>query len=109
MGGKHRNNTVTRKDIVNNIVLRLHNKYNYKEVDEIVKEFLEEIKETLYKRRRIELRRFGVFKLSKRKQRKFRMVNSSDISVVPMKYIPFFKPSKNFKDFVNLHNRHIRS
>ena len=108
MGEKHRNKTVIRKDLVNNIVLRLHGKYSYKEIDEIVKGFLEEIKEILYRGQRIELRRFGVFKVTKRRRRKFKMVNSNNIGVAPMKYVPFFKPSKNFKDFVNLNNKHIK-
>ena len=50
---------------------------------------------------KIEIRGFGSFRTRQRKPRVGRNPKTGDRVEVPAKKIPFFKPSKELKDFVN--------
>jgi len=50
---------------------------------------------------KIEIRGFGSFRTRQRKARMGRNPKTGEKVEVPAKKIPFFKPSKELKDFVN--------
>src|SRR5712675_1334555 len=57
--------------------------------------------EAIQKGEKIEIRGFGSFRTRQRKGRVGRNPKTGEKVEVPAKRIPFFKPSKELKDFVN--------
>ncbi len=98
---RSRRNTVTKQDLVVNIVNRMGNAYTKTDVLKIVTYFLEEIVEQVSKNRRVELRGFGIFTLRKWKKKSVRLPTMGDGMVIPERYVPHFKASSVFKKLVN--------
>jgi len=89
---------VTKKDIVKTIswdtgMTQLH-------VKEIVQRTFDEIIETLVRDGKIELRNFGVFKVTKRAARPARNPRTGDRVNVPEKFVVTFKAGKEMEDRV---------
>jgi integration host factor subunit beta len=72
-----------------------------KESETIVETIFESIIEALQKGDKIEIRGFGSFRTRQRRGRIGRNPKTGEKVEVPAKKIPFFKPSKELKDFVN--------
>jgi integration host factor subunit beta len=72
-----------------------------KESEIIVETIFESIIEALQKGDKIEIRGFGSFRTRQRRGRIGRNPKTGEKVDVPAKKIPFFKPSKELKDFVN--------
>src|SRR5438128_6141701 len=71
------------------------------ESETIVETIFESIIESLQKGEKIEIRGFGSFRTRDRRGRVGRNPKTGEKVEVPAKKIPFFKPSKELKDFVN--------
>lgn len=69
-------------------------------VQKIVEAFMETIKETLVKDRNVYLRGFGSFIVKKRASKIARNITKNTSILIPEHFIPFFKPSKSFKNEV---------
>src|ERR1700719_3069526 len=72
-----------------------------KESETIVETIFDSIIEAIQKGEKIEIRGFGSFRTRQRKSRVGRNPKTGEKVEVPAKRIPFFKPSKELKDFVN--------
>jgi len=72
-----------------------------KESETIVETIFDSIIEAIRKNEKIEIRGFGSFRTRQRKGRVGRNPKTGEKVEVPAKRIPFFKPSKELKDFVN--------
>ena len=72
-----------------------------KESETIVETIFESIIGALQGGDRIEIRGFGSFRTRQRRGRIGRNPKTGEKVDVPAKKIPFFKPSKELKDFVN--------
>ena len=72
-----------------------------KESETIVETIFESIIDALQKGDKIEIRGFGSFRTRQRRGRIGRNPKTGAKVEVPPKKIPFFKPSKELKDFVN--------
>src|ERR1700681_2248588 len=72
-----------------------------KESETIVETIFESIIDALQKGDKIEIRGFGSFRTRQRRGRVGRNPKTGAKVEVPPKKIPFFKPSKELKDFVN--------
>src|ERR1700682_5726713 len=72
-----------------------------KESETIVETIFESIIQALQKGDKIEIRGFGSFRTRQRRGRVGRNPKTGAKVEVPPKKIPFFKPSKELKDFVN--------
>jgi integration host factor subunit beta len=69
--------------------------------ESIVETIFDSIIESLQKGDKIEIRGFGSFRTRQRRGRVGRNPKTGAKVEVPPKQIPFFKPSKELKDFVN--------
>jgi len=67
----------------------------------IVETIFESIIQSIQKGEKIEIRGFGSFRTRQRRGRVGRNPKTGAKVEVPAKKIPFFKPSKELKDFVN--------
>ncbi len=91
--------TLTKADLIEE-VLRV-SELPRKESETIVETIFESIIEALQKGDKIEIRGFGSFRTRQRRGRIGRNPKTGAKVDVPPKKIPFFKPSKELKDFVN--------
>src|SRR5690349_6455234 len=91
--------TLTKADLIEE-VLRV-TELPRKESESIVETIFESIIQALQKGEKIEIRGFGSFRTRQRRGRVGRNPKTGAKVEVPPKRIPFFKPSKELKDFVN--------
>jgi integration host factor subunit beta len=91
--------TVTKADLVEDVikVTRLPRK----ESEQIVEIVFDSIISALQGGDKIEIRGFGSFRTRERRGRVGRNPKTGEKVDVPAKRIPFFKPSKELKDYVN--------
>lgn len=71
------------------------------EVDAVVSGFLAVVKDTMQKNQGIELRGFGTFKVKARKPKKARNPKTGATVMLPERWLPSLKFSKEFRDAVN--------
>ena len=91
--------TLTKADLIEE-VLRI-TELPRKESETIVETIFGSIIGALQKGEKIEIRGFGSFRTRDRRGRVGRNPKTGEKVEVPAKKIPFFKPSKELKDFVN--------
>jgi integration host factor subunit beta len=91
--------TLTKADLIEE-VLRV-TELPRKESETIVETIFHSIIGALQKGEKIEIRGFGSFRTRERRGRVGRNPKTGEKVEVPAKKIPFFKPSKELKDFVN--------
>ena len=91
--------TVTKADLVEEVIRVTE--LPRKESETIVETVFESIIQALKKDEKIEIRGFGSFRTRQRRGRTGRNPKTGDKVEVPAKPIPFFKPSKELKEFVN--------
>ena len=91
--------TLTKADLIEE-VLRV-TEVPRRDSETIVETIFESIIQSLQKGEKIEIRGFGSFRTRQRRGRIGRNPKTGEKVEVPAKKIPFFKPSKELKDFVN--------
>ena len=91
--------TLTKADLIEE-VLRI-TELPRKESETIVETIFDSIIDSLQKGQKIEIRGFGSFRTRERRGRVGRNPKTGEKVEVPAKKIPFFKPRKELKDFVN--------
>jgi integration host factor subunit beta len=91
--------TVTKAELIEEVI-RI-TELPRKESEAVVETVFESIIEALQKNDKIEIRGFGSFRTRQRRGRIGRNPKTGAKVEVPAKRIPFFKPSKELKDFVN--------
>jgi len=94
-----KDSTVTKADLVEEVVRVTE--LPRKESEEVVETVFESIIQALQSGDKIEIRGFGSFRTRSRRGRTGRNPKTGEKVEVPAKKIPFFKPSKELKDFVN--------
>lgn len=99
--------TLTKADLIEE-VLRV-TELPRKESEMVVETIFDSIIEALQKGDKIEIRGFGSFRTRQRRGRIGRNPKTGAKVEVPAKKIPFFKPSKELKDFVNTANSQSHS
>jgi integration host factor subunit beta len=96
---KQPTSTLTKADLIEE-VLNI-TELPRKESETIVETIFDSIIGALQKGEKIEIRGFGRFRTRERRGRVGRNTKTGEKVEVPAKKIPFFKPSKELKDFVN--------
>jgi len=91
--------TLTKADLIEE-VLKV-TELPRKESEIIVETIFDSIIEAIQKGEKIEIRGFGSFRTRQRRGRVGRNPKTGEKVEVPAKRIPFFKPSKELKDFVS--------
>lgn len=96
---KQTTSTLTKADLIEEVlnVTELPRK----ESETIVETIFDSIITALQKGEKIEIRGFGSFRTRERRGRVGRNPKTGEKVEVPAKKIPYFKPSKELKDFVN--------
>ena len=96
---KHATSTLTKADLIAIVAERL--KITQVQSSIIVEAALRSVVNALRNGEEVEIRGFGSFRTRERRGRVGRNPKTGEKVEVPAKKIPFFKPSKELKDFVN--------
>ena len=75
-----------------------------KDAERLVEIVFESIIDTLNQGEKIELRGFGSFRVRERGARRGRNPKTGDPVSIPAKRVPYFKPGKELKELINVHN-----
>jgi len=91
---------LTKKDLVNEVYMQIGFSKQISEI--LIEEFFSLITENLIKEKKIKISKFGTFSLRSKKQRIGRNPKTKEKKTISKRDVVLFKPSKEFKELVNL-------
>ena len=93
---------LTKKDIVNLIYMQLG--FSKQISESLIDEFFSLIISNIKKERKLKLSKFGTFLIRKKKSRIGRNPKTKETTLISSRNVVLFKPSKEFKEFINSNN-----
>ena len=93
---------LTKKDLVNLIYMQLG--YSKQISENLIDDFFQTIIENLSKEKTLKLSKFGTFSVRQKKSRMGRNPKTKEEKIISQRNVVLFKPSREFKDFINLKN-----
>jgi integration host factor subunit alpha len=93
---------LTKKDLVNLIYMQLG--FSKQISENLIDDFFKTIIDNLEKEKSLKLSKFGTFSIRQKKSRLGRNPKTKEEKIISERNVVLFKPSKEFKEFVNLKN-----
>ena len=93
---------LTKKDLVNLVYMQLG--FSKQISENLIDDFLSTIMLNIKNEKILKLSKFGTFSIRQKKSRIGRNPKTKETKVISSRDVVLFKPSKEFKDFVNLKN-----
>ena len=93
---------LTKKDLVNLIYMQIG--FSKKISEDLIDDFFQTIINNLKKEKILKLSKFGTFTIRQKKSRLGRNPKTKEEKIISERNVVLFKPSKDFKEFVNLIN-----
>ena len=91
---------LTKKDLVNLVYMQLGFSKHISE--NLIEDFLSTIVSNIKQEKKLKLSKFGTFSIRQKKSRVGRNPKTKETKMISSRDVVLFKPSKEFKDFVNL-------
>ena len=91
---------LTKKDLVNLVYMQLG--FSKQISENLIEDFLLTIVSNIKNEKKLKLSKFGTFSIRKKKSRIGRNPKTKETKVISSRDVVLFKPSKEFKEFVNL-------
>ena len=91
---------LTKKDLVNLVYMQLG--FSKKVSENLIEDFLATINENIKSEKKLKLSKFGTFIVREKKSRVGRNPKTKESKMISNRNVVLFKPSKDFKDFINL-------
>ena len=91
---------LTKKDLVNLVYMQLG--FSKQISESLIEDFLSTILLNIKSERKLKLSKFGTFTIRQKKSRVGRNPKTKETKMISSRNVILFKPSKEFKDFVNL-------
>ena len=91
---------LTKKDLVNSVYMQLGFSKQISEI--LIEDFLSAIISNIKSQKKLKLSKFGTFLIRQKKARVGRNPKTKESKIISERDVVLFKPSKNFKDFINL-------
>ena len=91
---------LTKKDLVNTIYMKVG--FSKQISENLIEDFFSLIIESLIKEKKIKISKFGTFILRSKKQRLGRNPKTKEVKIISSRKVVLFKPSKDFKEYINL-------
>ena len=91
---------LTKKDLVNLIYMQLG--FSKQISENLIEDFLSTIVTNIKSERKLKLSKFGTFSIRQKKSRIGRNPKTKESKIISSRDVVLFKPSKEFKDFINL-------
>ena len=93
---------LTKKDLVNMLYMQIG--FSKQISENLIEEFFSLIVDSLKKEKKLKISKFGTFTIREKKSRIGRNPKTKKETVISERNVVLFKPSKEFKDFINLKN-----
>ena len=91
---------LTKKDLVNLIYMQLG--FSKQISENLIEDYLSTIVTNIKNEKKLKLSKFGTFSIRQKKTRIGRNPKTKETKVISSRDVVLFKPSKEFKEFVNL-------
>ena len=91
---------LTKKDLVNLVYMQLG--FSKQISENLIEDFLSTIVSNIKKEKKLKLSKFGTFSIRQKKSRIGRNPKTKEEKKISSRNVVLFKPSKEFKEFVNL-------
>ena len=91
---------LTKKDLVNLVYMQLG--FSKQISENLIEDFLSTIVSNIKQEKKLKLSKFGTFSIRQKKSRIGRNPKTKETKMISSRNVVLFKPSKEFKDFVNL-------
>tara|TARA_B100001287_G_scaffold132653_1_gene111750 strand:- start:464 stop:763 length:300 start_codon:yes stop_codon:yes gene_type:complete len=91
---------LTKKDLVNLVYMQLG--FSKLISENLIDDFFQTISDNLLKEKTLKLSKFGTFTIRQKKSRVGRNPKTKEEKIISERNVVLFKPSKEFKDFINL-------
>ena len=91
---------LTKKDLVNLVYMQLG--FSKQISENLIEDFLSTIVSNIKQEKKLKLSKFGTFSIRQKKSRVGRNPKTKETKMISSRDVVLFKPSKEFKDFVNL-------
>ena len=91
---------LTKKDLVNLVYMQLG--FSKQISENLIEDFLLTIVSNIKEERKLKLSKFGTFSIREKKSRIGRNPKTKETKMISSRDVVLFKPSKEFKEFVNL-------
>ena len=91
---------LTKKDLVNLVYMQLG--FSKQISENLIEDFLSTIVTNIKLEKKLKLSKFGTFSIRQKKSRIGRNPKTKETKTISSRDVVLFKPSKEFKDFVNL-------
>ena len=93
---------LTKKDLVNLVYMQIG--FSKQISENLIDDFFETIINNLEDEKILKLSKFGTFSIRQKKSRLGRNPKTKEEKIISERNVVLFKPSKEFKEFVNLKN-----
>ena len=91
---------LTKKDLVNAVYMQIG--FSKQISENLIEDFLSTIVSNIKQEKKLKLSKFGTFSIRQKKSRIGRNPKTKETKMISSRDVVLFKPSKEFKDFVNL-------
>ena len=91
---------LTKKDLVNLVYMQLG--FSKQISENLIDDFLTTIVKNIKSEKKLKLSKFGTFSIRQKKSRVGRNPKTKETKVISSREVVLFKPSKEFKEFVNM-------
>tara|TARA_B100001996_G_scaffold162210_1_gene123702 strand:+ start:218 stop:517 length:300 start_codon:yes stop_codon:yes gene_type:complete len=91
---------LTKKDLVNLVYMQLG--FSKQISENLIDDFLSTIIVSIKSEKKLKLSKFGTFTVRKKKSRIGRNPKTKESKIISSREVVLFKPSKEFKEFINL-------
>jgi integration host factor subunit alpha len=91
---------LTKKDLVNLVYMQLG--FSKQISENLIEDFLSTIVSNIKLEKKLKLSKFGTFSIRRKKSRIGRNPKTKETKMISSRDVVLFKPSKEFKEFVNL-------
>ncbi|MFL2903120.1 MAG: HU family DNA-binding protein [Candidatus Pelagibacter sp.] len=93
---------LTKKDLVNLIYMQLG--FSKQISENLIEDFLSSIVTNIKSEKKLKLSKFGTFTIRNKKSRIGRNPKTKETKIISSRDVILFKPSREFKEFINLKN-----
>ena len=91
---------LTKKDLVNLVYMQLG--FSKQISENLIEDFLSTIVSNIKNEKKLKLSKFGTFSVRQKKSRIGRNPKTKETKTISSRGVVLFKPSKEFKDFINI-------
>ena len=91
---------LTKKDLVNSVYLQLG--FSKQISSNLIEDFFLTVVSNIKDEKKLKLSKFGTFSIRQKKSRIGRNPKTKEAKVISSRDVVLFKPSKEFKEFINL-------